>query len=75
MANIKIRKIDNRKDYEKSGFKSMMDEVGLRRNEALKSLPGSERDIKLKGLFISKKMNDYHFLIIISTKDNFSTKL
>ena len=49
----------------------MMDEVGLRRNEALKSLPGSERDIKLKGLFISKKMNDYHFLIIIGTKDNF----
>jgi len=33
VANIKIRKIDNRKDYEKSGFKSMMDEVGLRRNE------------------------------------------
>jgi hypothetical protein len=75
VANIKIRKIDNRKDYEKSGFKSMMDEVGLRRNEALKSLPGSEGDIKLKGLFISEKMNDYHFLIIIGTKDNFSAKL
>jgi hypothetical protein len=51
-----------------------MDEVGLRRNEALKSLPGSEK-VKLKGLFISKKMNDYHFLIFIGTKDNFSTKL
>lgn len=53
----------------------MMDEVGLRRNEALKSLPGSERDIKLKGLFISRKMNEYHFLNIIGTKDNFSTEL
>lgn len=55
MANIKIRKIDNRKDYEKSGFKSMMDEVGLRRNEALKSLPGSEGDIKPKGNIYQQK--------------------
>ena len=33
----------------------MMDEVELRRNEALKSLPGSEGDIKPKGNIYQQK--------------------
>jgi hypothetical protein len=54
VANIKIRKIDKRKDYEKSGFKSTMDEVGLRRNEAL-SLCQVQKEISSLKAYLSAK--------------------
>ena len=38
-TNKKIRKIDNQEDYEKSGFKSMMDDVEKTKTEALESMP------------------------------------
>ena len=34
-----IRKIDYREDYEKSGFKSIMEEFEKTKNEALESVP------------------------------------
>ena len=34
-----IRKIDDREDYEKSGFKSIMEDVEKIKNEALESVP------------------------------------
>jgi hypothetical protein len=34
-----IRKIDDREDYEKSGFKSIMEDVEKTKNEALESVP------------------------------------
>ena len=39
MANRKIRKIDDQEDYEKSGFKSMMEDVEKIKNKALESVP------------------------------------
>ena len=39
MANRKIRKIDDQEDYEKSGFKSMMNDVEKAKNKALESMP------------------------------------
>jgi hypothetical protein len=39
MANRKIRKIDDQEDYEKSGFKSMMEDVEKTKNKALESVP------------------------------------
>ena len=39
MVNRKIRKIDDHEDYEKSGFKSMMEDVEKTKNEALESVP------------------------------------
>ena len=34
-----IRKIDDREDYEKSGYKSIMEDVEQTKNEALESVP------------------------------------
>ena len=39
MANRKVRKIDDQEDYEKSGFKSMMEDVEKTKNKALESVP------------------------------------
>jgi hypothetical protein len=41
MANKgkKIQKIDDRKDYEKSGFKSIMEDVEETKKQALESVP------------------------------------
>jgi hypothetical protein len=35
----KIQKIDDQEDYEKSGFKSMMEDVEETKNQALESVP------------------------------------
>ena len=35
----KVRKIDDQEDYEKSGFKNIMDDVENTKNEALESVP------------------------------------
>ena len=37
--NKKVRKIDDPEDYEKSGFKDIMDDVENTKNEALESVP------------------------------------
>ncbi len=35
----KVRKIDDQEDYEKSGFKDIMDDVEKTKREALESMP------------------------------------
>jgi hypothetical protein len=35
----KVRKIDDQEDYEKSGFKNIMDDVEKTKKEALESVP------------------------------------
>ena len=39
IVSKKVRKIDDQEDYEKSGFKDMMDDVDNTKNEALESMP------------------------------------
>jgi hypothetical protein len=39
IVSKKVRKIDDQKDYEKSGFKDIMDDVENTKNEALESVP------------------------------------
>ena len=39
IVSKKVRKIDDQEDYEKSGFKNIMDDVENTKNEALKSVP------------------------------------
>ena len=42
--NIKIQKIDDQEDYEKSGFKSMMEDVEETKKQALESIPQIPRE-------------------------------
>ena len=42
--NKKIRKIDDQEEYEKSGLKSMMDDVEKTKKEALESVPQIPRE-------------------------------
>jgi hypothetical protein len=42
--NIKILKVDDQEDYEKSGFKSMMDNVEETKKQALESVPQIPRE-------------------------------
>jgi hypothetical protein len=39
MVSKKVRKIDDQEDYEKSGFKNIMDDEEKTKNEALESVP------------------------------------
>ena len=39
MVNRKIRKINDQEDYEKSGFKSIIEDVEKTKKEALESVP------------------------------------
>jgi hypothetical protein len=39
IVSKKVRKIDDQEDYEKSGFKDIMDDVENTKNEALESVP------------------------------------
>ena len=42
--NIKIKKIDDQEDYEKSGFKSMMEDLEETKKQALESIPQIPRE-------------------------------
>jgi hypothetical protein len=44
MANRKILKIDDKEDYEKSGFKSVMKDVEKTKKETLESVPQIPRE-------------------------------
>jgi hypothetical protein len=44
LMNKKIQKIDNQEDYEKSGLKSMMDDVEKTKKEELESVPQIPRE-------------------------------
>ena len=44
LMNKKIRKIDDQEEYEKSGLKSMMDDVEKTKKEALESVPQIPRE-------------------------------
>jgi hypothetical protein len=41
---IKVRKVEDQEDYEKSGFKGMMDDVENTKKEALESVPQIPRE-------------------------------
>ena len=42
--NIKVRKVEDQEDYEKSGFKGMMDDVEYTKKESLESVPQISRE-------------------------------
>ena len=42
--NIKVRKVEDQEDYEKSGFKGMMDDVENTKKESLESVPQISRE-------------------------------
>ena len=60
----KVRKIEDQEDYEKSGFKNIMDEVEKTKNEALESVPHvpdeqvPTKDETSKGLLYGSNDND-----------------
>jgi hypothetical protein len=56
MVNRKIRKIDDHEDYEKSGFKSMMEDVEKTKNEALESVPQIRREQVPSGRETTKEL-------------------
>ena len=58
MAKIKIRKIDDKEDYEKSGFKSMMNEVEKTKNKALESVPQIPKEQVPSGEETTKELLD-----------------
>jgi hypothetical protein len=54
----KILKIDNQEDYEKSGFKSMMDNVEETKKQALESVPQIPREQIPSGKEVTKELLD-----------------
>jgi hypothetical protein len=42
--NIKVRKVEDQEDYEKTGFKGMMDDVEYTKKESLESVPQISRE-------------------------------
>jgi hypothetical protein len=44
MVNRKIRKINDQEDYEKSGFKSIIEDVEKTKKEVLESVPQIPRE-------------------------------
>jgi division protein CdvB (Snf7/Vps24/ESCRT-III family) len=42
--NIKVRKVEDQEDYEKSGFKGMMDDVEYTKKESQESVPQISRE-------------------------------
>ena len=64
IVSKKVRKIEDQEDYEKSGFKNIMDEVEKTKNEALESVPHvpdeqvPTKDETSKGLLYGSNYND-----------------
>jgi hypothetical protein len=54
----KVLKIDDQEDYEKSGFKSMMDNVEETKKQALESVPQIPREQIPSGKEVTKELLD-----------------
>jgi hypothetical protein len=54
----KILKVDDQEDYEKSGFKSMMDNVEETKKQALESVPQIPREQTPSGEEVTKDLLD-----------------
>jgi hypothetical protein len=54
----KVLKIDDQEDYEKSGFKSMMDNVDETKKQALESVPQIPRGQVPSGEEVTKELLD-----------------
>ena len=56
--DIKILKVDDQETYEKSGFKSMMDDVEETKKQALESVPQIPREQIPSGKEVTKDLLD-----------------
>jgi hypothetical protein len=56
--NIKVRKVEDQEDYEKSGFKGMMDDVEYTKKESLESVPQISREQVPSGEETTKELLD-----------------
>ena len=56
--NKKVLKIDDQEDYEKSGFKSMMDNIEETKKQALESVPQIPREQIPSGEEVTKELLD-----------------
>jgi hypothetical protein len=56
MINRKIRKINDQEDYEKSGFKSLIEDVEKTKKEVLESVPQIPREQVPSGKETSKEL-------------------
>ena len=56
--NIKVRKVEDQEDYEKSGFKGMMDDVEYTKKESLESVPQISREQIPSGEETTKELLD-----------------
>jgi hypothetical protein len=56
--DIKILKVDDQEDYEKSGFKSMMDNVEETKKQALESVPQIPREQIPSGKEVTNELLD-----------------
>jgi hypothetical protein len=56
--DIKILRVDDQEDYEKSGFKSMMDNVEETKKQALESVPQIPREQIPSGKEVTKELLD-----------------
>ena len=54
--NKKILKVDDQESYDKSGFKSMMDNVEETKNQALESVPQIPREQIPSGKEVTKEL-------------------
>jgi hypothetical protein len=56
MVNRKIRKINDQEDYEKSGFKSIIEDVEKTKKEVLESVPQIPREQVPSGKETTKEL-------------------
>jgi hypothetical protein len=56
--DIKILKVDDQEDYEKSGFKSMMDNVEETKKQALETVPQIPREQIPSGKEVTNELLD-----------------
>jgi hypothetical protein len=56
MVNQKIRKINDQEDYEKSGFKSIIEDVEKTKKEVLESVPQIPREKVPSGKETTKEL-------------------
>jgi hypothetical protein len=56
MVNRKIRKINDQEDYEKSGFKSIIEDVEKTKKEVLESVPQIPREKVPSGKETTKEL-------------------
>ncbi|HZA64416.1 MAG TPA: hypothetical protein VE573_16190 [Nitrososphaeraceae archaeon] len=56
MVNRKIRKINDQEDYEKSGFKSIIEDVEKTKREVLESVPQIPREQVPSGKETTKEL-------------------